>query len=151
MTRQISSSTSLIYRLFVPIFWISFWGALTLVAWFSGSTIISGSSPWAVRFGLLAILLSSAFVFWKTFWRMHRIDCSSTHIFVSTYLKNVRYSWDDVEKIELSPSRGFALSTVHLRGSGSLGKDIPFLASRRKVDIFLKENPEKFDFFENLK
>ena len=151
MTRQISSSTSLIYRLFIPIFWTSFWGALTLVAWFSDKAVISGSSPLTVRFGLLAILLSSGYLFWKTFWRLHRVDCNATHIFVSTYLQNVRYSWDAVEKIELSTSRGFAFSTVHLRGSGSLGKEISFLASRRKVDIFLKENPEKFDVFENLK
>jgi hypothetical protein len=65
-------------------------------------------------------------------------------------LKTVRYAWTDVEKVELSSSKGLAFSTLHLRSGGSLGKDIPFYASRRKIDIYLKEQPQNFDYFKNL-
>lgn len=150
MTRQISSSLTFIFRLFVPAFWLSFFGAAAIASLFSEKLAIPGYSPLATRLALWALLGSTIFVFWKTFWRLHRIDADAEHVFVTNFFKTARYKWVDVEKIELPISKGFATSTLVLKGAGIFGQNISFLISKNKLKAFLTEQPQLFDYFENL-
>ncbi len=150
MTRQISSSLTFIFRLFIPAFWLSFFGAAAAASLFSDKLAIPGYSALATRFALWALLGSTFFIFWKTFWRLHRVDADAEYIFITNFFKTARYKWIDVEKIELANSKGLAASTLVLKGAGTFGKNISFLASKNKLKAFLTEQPQLFDYFENL-
>lgn len=151
MTRQISSSLTFIFRLFIPAFWLSFFGAAAIASVFSDKLTFPGYSALATRLALWGLLGSTFFIFWKTFWRLHRIDVDEQYVFVTNFFKTARYKWVDVEKIELATSKGFAVSTLILRGEGIFGKNISFLISKNKLKAFLTEQPQLFDFFENLR
>ena len=66
---------------------------------------------------------------------------------VSNYFKNYKYPWLNVENIE---ERDFVIfRTIHivLKDPGTFGKRITFVASRRKFNAFIKENPHLFEQF----
>ena len=70
-----------------------------------------------------------------------------THVFVTNYFKNFKYPWSNIENIE---ERDFVLfRTIHLvlKQPGTFGKKITFVASRRKFNAFIKENPHLFEPF----
>ncbi len=70
-----------------------------------------------------------------------RIDATSEHVYVTNFFKNVRYKHEYVEKIEVSKGILFHFGTLVLKEKATFGKRIPFLASKRRIDIFFEENP----------
>ena len=55
--------------------------------------------------------------------------------------KNVGYKHQYVEKIELSKGIVFNYGTLVLKDKGLFGNRILFLASRKRIEIFIEENP----------
>ena len=142
MTRQLSSSWTLGFRIFLPTFWLAFFGTFFLTTLFTDKNQIGQMSMNGLRWGLLAFIGIFLFIFWKTVLRLKRVDADKTHVYVTNYFKNVGYKHEDVEKIELSKGIIFNYGTLVLKGAGRFGKRILFLASRKRVEIFIAENPQ---------
>lgn len=142
MTRQLSSSWTLALRIFLPTFWIAFFGTFFLTTLFTDKNQIGQISMNGLRWGLLAFIAIFVFVFWKTVLRLKRIDADKEFIYVTNYFKNIRYPHMDIEKIELSKGIVFNYGTLVLKGKGRFGDRILFIASRKRVEIFIAENPQ---------
>lgn len=142
MTRQLSSSWTLALRIFLPTFWIAFFGTFFLTTLFTDKNQIGQISMNGLRWGLLAFITLFLFVFWKTVLRLKRIDADKEFIYVTNYFKNIRYPHADIEKIELSKGIVFNYGTLVLKGKGRFGDRILFIASRKRVEIFIAENPQ---------
>ena len=148
MTRQLSSSWTLGFRIFLPTFWLAFFGTFFLTTLFTDKNQIGQMSMNGLRWGLLAFIGVFLFIFWKTVLRLKRVDADKTHVYVTNYFKNVGYKHEDVEKIELSKGIIFNYGTLVLKGKGVFGNRILFLASRKRVEIFIMENPQLVDWIE---
>lgn len=142
MTRQLSSSWTLALRIFLPTFWIAFFGTFFLTTLFTDKNQIGQISMNGLRWGLLAFIAIFVLVFWKTVLRLKRIDADKEFIYVTNYFKNIRYPHMDIEKIELSKGIVFNYGTLVLKGKGRFGDRILFIASRKRVEIFIAENPQ---------
>lgn len=142
MTRQLSSSWTLAFRIFLPTFWLAFFGTFFFATLFTDKNQIGQISMNGLRWGLLVFILVFLFVFWKTVLRLKRIDADSEYVYVTNFFKNIRYLHADVEKIELSKGIVFNYGTLVLKGKGYFGDRILFLASNKRVEIFIAENPQ---------
>ena len=141
MTRQLSTSWTLALRIFLPTFWIAFFGTFFIVTLLTDKNQVGDMSMNGLRWGLLVFITVFALIFWKTVLRLKRIDGDNEAVFVTNYFKNVRYPHADVERIELSKGLVFNYGTLVLKGKGTFGDRILFVASRRRVEIFIAENP----------
>ena len=149
MTRQLSSSWTLGFRIFLPTFWIAFFGVFFVTTLLTDKDQIGQMSMNGLRWGLLAFIAIFVLVFWKTVLRLKRIDADKEYIYVTNYFKNVRYPHADIEKIELSKGIIFNYGTLVLKGKGVFGSRILFLASRKRVEIFILENPQLLGWIED--
>jgi hypothetical protein len=131
--RQVSSNLTLALKLFFPIFWLVFFGLLTLSSW-----VLSGN----YRLGITAFFLSGVALLYFTLWKLHRVEMDGENVFVTNYFKSVRYPWRDVEKVEQLRFFTFYISYLTLKAPGSFGRRIAFLASQSRWKAFLNEFPE---------
>ena len=150
MTRQLSSSWTLAFRIFLPTFWLAFFGTFFFATLFTDKNQIGQISMNGLRWGLLVFILVFLFVFWKTVLRLKRIDADKEYVYVTNFFKNIRYLHADVEKIELSKGIVFNYGTLVLKGKGYFGDRILFLASNKRVEIFIAENPQLSHWVEKI-
>ncbi len=141
MNRQLSSSWTLGFRIFLPTFWLAFFGTFFLATLFTDKNQIGEISMNGLRWGLLAFISVFVFVFWKTVLRLKRIDADNESVYVTNFFTNVGYKHQYVEKIELSKGIVFNYGTLVLKDKGQFGDRILFLASRKRIEIFIEENP----------
>ncbi|NJN34771.1 MAG: hypothetical protein HC817_11485 [Saprospiraceae bacterium] len=73
--------------------------------------------------------------------RLMRIDATNEHVYVTNFFKNVRYKHEYIEKIEISKGILFHFGTLVLKEKATFGKRIPFLASKKRIEIFLRKTP----------
>jgi hypothetical protein len=140
--RQLSSNWTMAFGIFFPTLWLAFFGTFLIAIVLTDKDTIGTWSINSLRFGLAAFVGIFIFIFWKTLFRLKRIDADNEFVYVTNFFKAVRYPHADVEKIEVDKGLMFTFGTVVLRGEGRFGKRILFLCSRRRLDIFTDENPE---------
>jgi hypothetical protein len=145
--QQVSTSLTLFLKIFLPVFWTTIVLAFTMAIWFLDTSTFAGIPIQTFRYGLLTFLLIGIAFFYFTVLRLKRVEMDQTGIFVTNYFKNFKYPWSNIENIE---ERDFVVfRTIHLvlREPGTFGKKVAFVASRRKFNAFIKENPHLFEQF----
>lgn len=134
--RQVSSNLTLALKLFFPVFWVVFFGLLTLTVW------VVGPVRWDLRLGSLAFYVAGLVVLYLTLWQLRRVEMDAEYVFATNYFKSARYPWRDVEKIEQLRFLFFYITYLHLRGRGVFGRRIVFLASQSRWRSFMADHPE---------
>jgi hypothetical protein len=142
MTRQLSSGWTLAIRIFFPTLWIAFFGSFLLAVWFSNSNTIGAIPVNGLRIGVTLFFALFLFIFYKTIFRLKRVDADSEYVYITNYLKTVRYKHEFVKGIKLSKGILFNYATLELTGKATFGDRILFLLSKKRLDIFLNENPQ---------
>ena len=140
--RQLSSNWTMAFGIFFPTLWLAFFGTFLIAIVLTDKDSIGTWSINSLRFGLAAFVGIFVLIFWKTLFRLKRIDADNEFVYVTNFFKAVRYPHADIEKIEIDKGLMFTFGTVVLRGEGRFGKRILFLCSRRRLDIFTDDNPE---------
>ncbi len=142
MIYQISSSITLVVKIFLPSFWLAFFNAFTLIVLFTDKSSIGVLPTGGLRLGAVLFLASGVFIFYKMIYPLKRIDLDANYIYVSTYLKNVRYAKSDVVKLETNKNILFTFGSVILNGEGSFGKRLNFIASVSKFTRAMNALPD---------
>lgn len=145
--QQVSTSLTLFLKIFFPAFWIVFFAAFTFAVWQLDAGTFGGIDMEIFRMGMLSFLLLGIGIIYWALMRLKRVEMDNEFVFVTNYFKSVRYPWHNVKNIE---ERDFALfRTIHivLKKPGIFGEKITFVASRRKFNAFVKENPHLFEQF----
>ncbi len=145
--QQVSTSLTLFLKFFIPVFWTVIVLGFNLAIWTLDGNMFAGIPIQTFRIGILIFLLVGVAFFYFTVLQLKRVEMDQTHIFVTNYFKNFKYPWSNIENIE---ERDFVIfRTIHivLKEPGTFGKKIAFVASRRKFNTFIKENPYLFEPF----
>ncbi|MFK7771955.1 MAG: hypothetical protein AB8F94_07440 [Saprospiraceae bacterium] len=145
--QQVSTSLTLFLKIFVPLFWTVIFSSFTMAVWFLDMSHFAGIPIQTFRYGITIFLIVGIAFFYFTVLQLKRVEMDQTHIFATNYFKNYKYPWSNVENIE---ERDFVIfRTIHiiLKEPGNFGKKITFVASRRKFNSFIKENPHLFEQF----
>ena len=139
--RRISSSATLGLKLFVPTFWIVFFGSLTIAILISGlgKSPLFGSLIFKVGTGLFFLL--GVVLQYFTIMQLKRVELDQEHLYVTNYFKSYRYTHDSIEKINQQDFGLFKLGRIYLKSEGSLGHKITFLQSKQKFDDFVQSHP----------
>ncbi|MFN0214008.1 MAG: hypothetical protein ACKVT2_07105 [Saprospiraceae bacterium] len=141
-TECLSSSATLFWRVFTPIFGTVFLSGLLLTFLIIPEEELYLSFPllWG-RAVLFALWLGWLLFVRRSLWRLKRVDASANHFFVTNYWVTVRYPWSDVEKSEEKKRLGRRIVNLYLRAPGRFGQKISFLPGNR-FDEWKRENPE---------
>ncbi len=141
MKFQLSSNSTLFYRLFVPTLWLGFFVAFFLSVLFADKSDIGGLGINGLKWGLLAFIVTFIFVFKYTLWKLLRVDTDLEYVYVTNFFRTVRYPLLDVEKIEISKGFIYNYGVLNLRGAGYFGKKLNFIASKPRVEKFIAAKP----------
>ncbi len=139
--RRISSSATLGLKLFLPTFWIVFFGVLTVAILMSGV----GKSPifgnWIFKGGVLLFFICGVLVLYFTLFQLKRVEIDHEYVYVTNYFKSYKYPYHNVEKIKEHNLLILHVAVIVLKQPGVFGKKIAFIESRQKFEDFLKSFP----------
>lgn len=148
--RQVSSNLTLVLKIFVPTFWLVFFGLLTITVWVVSPESGGMLSRLDFRLGITAFFLTGAAMLYFTLLKLKRVEMDREYVFATNFFKSARYPWSNVEKIVIQPFLGFHIMYLHLRTPGYFGSRIVFLASRSRWKQFLEEFPPAGELVEEV-
>jgi hypothetical protein len=140
--QRVSTNLTLFYKFFVPIFWIVFFGSMTIAAFVYKKDYYGEIPGTPFRIGMVVFFLSGVLMFLLTIMRLKRVELSEDHLYVTNYFKHLRYPYQDIEKISESEFAIFKVVTVYLKAPGTFGKKFTFLASRDRYAEFWREHSD---------
>ncbi len=139
---QLSSNSTLFFRIFLPIFWLTFFGAFMLVSIFVlDEPFVMGTRIANFRIGIVLFWLTGLVFFYFTSFKINRVDADEHFIYVSNYAKNFRYPYHNIEKITLSDYGILSMGKIELKEAGNFGKNIRFIRSHKGFKQFLEKFP----------
>jgi hypothetical protein len=140
MMQRLSSSWTIFFKLFVPVFWVVFFTTLGIATLTIGGDSIGIFSTSVYQWGLLIFLVSGYVFLFFTFYQLKRVDADDQYVYISNYFKTFRYPYSSIKGYRVSRLILFKLVRLHFTKKGSLGKSIVFLPSRSHFAEFAREN-----------
>ncbi|MBK9335368.1 MAG: hypothetical protein IPM98_01790 [Lewinellaceae bacterium] len=129
---NLSSSMTLFWRVFLPVFGTVFFTGLLVALWVTTEEDLYLSYPiWWLRTIVLTIWLVWLFFARTTLWPLKRVDADDAHLYVTNYWLTVRYPWTDVERMDETKKMGRRIAQLHLKAPGRFGQVIKFLPGSR--------------------
>lgn len=142
MSLRISSNATLFLTLFVPTFWLVFFGAFTLAVFIYNAEYYGNIRGSYMRWGSLLFYVGGAAFIYLTLLRFKRVEISTEHLFVTNYFQHRRYPLSDVALVRTRDYGLFRLGTAELKAAGTFGKKIRFLVSEKYLKAFSEAYPE---------
>jgi len=143
MTR-LSSNWTLFHKFFIPTFWIVLLGACVVATWIMDISTFASMRPTTFGIILTTIYLLGILYFYSFTLRLKRVEIDEQYIYITNYFKNYRYPHEDIDYVEERLRPLFSRSTVHLKGSGSLGNKITYIPVKTWLQDFLREHPSVY-------
>ncbi len=140
--QRVSSNATLFLKLFIPTFWIVFFGAFTVMTLLSRTAYFGQFPAVPFKIGTLLFYLSGLAMFYFTLLKLKRVEMDDKFVYVTNYFKHFRYPMHNVEKIEDSDIGFFQTASIRLKTPGHFGSRIVFVVSRPNYEHFWKTHPE---------
>jgi hypothetical protein len=139
--QRVSTNLTLFFKLFIPVFWIIFFGALTGAFWMSDLQFIGAYPARPLKIGMLVFfLVGVALLYWSVM-RLKRVEMDAHFVYVTNYFKHFRYPYHNIEKIEEKDYLLFHTFIIRFKTPGRFGKQISFIASWNRFQHFLDTHP----------
>ncbi|MBK8502838.1 MAG: hypothetical protein IPL46_11810 [Saprospiraceae bacterium] len=139
--RRISSSASLFLKIFLPTFWLVFFGIFTFAVLISGASNAPIFGGWVFKAGVLGFFIIGALILYFTLMQLKRVEFDLHHLYITSYFKTVRYPLEDMDFIAETNLGVAHLGHIYLKAAGIFGRRITFLQSRQKFEDFIKADP----------
>ena len=140
---QVSSNLTLFYRLFVPVFFVVFVGALVAFVWLNPRQYYANLPGDTLRLVFTGFFLGVVALFALTVWRLRRVEMSREWVYVTDYFRQARYPWTNVARVVETPLGLLRLVNVYFHEPGSFGRRATFVASASRWRLFKDEFPDK--------
>lgn len=140
--QRVSSNLTLALVIFLPVVWLTFFGALTLTFWFYQLDYYGTIPGPALRVGLLLFMIASVLFFYFANWKLKRVETDEHFIYVTNYVKHVRYPLHQVASVGKRDWKLFRTITIYLKVPGSFGSRITFIPSGRFFEEYIARHPE---------
>ncbi|MEZ4983528.1 MAG: hypothetical protein R2795_00575 [Saprospiraceae bacterium] len=144
--QRLSTNATLFFKLFVPVFWMSFFGALTLAILIKGGALAPVFADPLFRVGAVVFYLSGLVVFYFLLFPLKRVECDADFLYVTNYFKTFRYPWDSIAHFSESTFLFFTIVTIHLPQAGHFGANMRFIASQKHYRDFKATAPSSLIF-----
>ena len=140
---QVSTNLTLFYRLFLPIFFGVFLGALVVFLWLHPQAYYGNLRGDYLRYGATLAFVVLVIVTLFTVWRLRRVEMNREWVYVTDFFSQARYPWAGVAQVRETSLGIFSLVRVDLQQAGSFGKTLTFLASVSRWRMFKEEHPDQ--------
>ena len=142
---HVSSNANLFLKFFIPIFWTVFFTGFFIGLLISDVEYIGELPMFLARVLAIGFVLIGALFFYLFVLPLKRIEMNPEYFIATNYFKNYRYSYDSIESIKDRDWYFFRTYTIILKESGSFGKKINFVGSRKRFRKFREENLAHFE------
>lgn len=133
--KRISSSSTLFLKVFLPVFWLVFFGSLTLGLFLKNDNEFEFGFMGYLKWFFIFFLVLFGIIIYNSIFQLKRIDADSKYIYVSNYLKTIRIRYSQIEKLS-SKSLGFRLlGKLDLRNRGFFGTKIYFICEEDRYKV----------------
>lgn len=149
--QRISSNITLFLRIFVPTFWIVFFGIFTLAVLLSNVKQFPLFSFAYFKIGVALFFLIGLMLLYFTFMKLKRVELDNQFVYASNYFKTYRYPYHNVEKITERDLGLFYLVKIYLKEPGKFGSRITFIMDGAMLNDFFDKNPATAEIFSQLK
>lgn len=139
--QRVSSNLTLFFKIFIPVLWTVFFGAMLIAIFVLKEELFEGNTL-SFRIGAVVFYLSGLIMYYFLLFNLKRVEFSEEHAYVTNYFKTYRYPWDSIIKFEEISFLIFTITTIVLKEPGLFGKKMTFLASRKAYNKFMEEHPE---------
>ncbi|HHH54222.1 MAG TPA: hypothetical protein ENK91_11220, partial [Bacteroidetes bacterium] len=124
---RLSSNWTIVLKIFIPVFWFMFFGALTLATFITNPVEVPQYTTSSFKTEMLIILITGTLFFLFTFVRLKRVDADDKYIYVSNYFKTYRYPVENIDKIVIYNHLILKVAHLYFTGNSSFGKKIFFI------------------------
>ena len=143
---RLSSNLTLFFKVFIPTFWIIFFGSLSIAI-----VVADGMSIFPVDEGtqkgiVLGFFLLFFILIFFTVIPLKRIEIDTENLFVTNYFKSFKYPISDIENVSIKNWGIFKTLHFHFKGKTSFGKRIFCLMKYTTFKQFLSNNPGLLPF-----
>ncbi|MDX1684515.1 MAG: hypothetical protein R3275_04715 [Saprospiraceae bacterium] len=139
---KLSSSITIFLKLFFPLFWLIFFGSLTLAIWISTPAGLDYTRPYFKWLWTLIFLAWTAVLYFTVF-KIKRVEGGHEGLHVSNYFKHIFIPLTDIRSFEETSFGPFLLVKVHFMRPTLFGRRIFFIASKARFSIFVRENADR--------
>ncbi len=133
---------TLTYKIFLPTFWIVFFGIFGGYVWLYNTEDIGSIN--ASNFKLVYLLFFAIFLalFYFTIMSLKRVEMDAQGVYVTNYFKHAKYPYANIEKIVESPFPFVKVVSIYFKEAGQFGEKVFFVPSKKRFQQFLISHPE---------
>ena len=139
---NVSSILTLALRIFLPTFFVVFYGLLMMVSLFSNEEYVAGIPMGYFRIFSISLFFSTAVIIYFTLLKLRRVELDQNSVFISDYFKQAKYPLQAIEAIVERDYFLFKIVTITLQQKGIFGQNITFMPSGRRWPKYKKKHPE---------
>ncbi|RME12196.1 MAG: hypothetical protein D6816_01205 [Bacteroidetes bacterium] len=139
---RISSNWTLFFKIFLPTFWMVFFGALTIALWMVDTPYFGNIPAMPFKLGMTFFFLVGTAALYFTLMQLLRVDLDEGHLFLSNYFKTYRYPFSEIDSISERDVVFFHLVRIKFKGKGHFGSRISFLLDDSMLRAFFQKHPE---------
>lgn len=133
--QRVSTNLTLFFKLFLPTFWLAFFGAASIAFFTLTQNPIAQIVSISFLVGGLALMYFTIFQF-------KRVEMGEDALYATNYFQHFQYPYSNVEKITHQNYFILKTATIHLKVPGSFGKKIVFVPSKILYRDFWDAHPE---------
>jgi hypothetical protein len=140
--QRISSNATLPLKIFLPTFWIVFFGLFTVAICLTDRVTFGGFSTTYLKAGFVLFFLAGTALLGFTVMQLKRVELDNEYLYASNYFKTYRYPFNNVEKLTERDLGLMHMIQVQLKTAGHFGYKFPFLLDETMLKNALEKFPE---------
>ena len=141
-TFNVSSTSTVFLKYFLPTIWTVFFGTLFVVILFAGYVNVGSLDSTTFKFIYGFCFLSIIALMYFTLFKLKRVEFDEGSVYITNYIKIYRYPFSSVENITKHHYGWWLLYRIELKEAGVFGKKSIFLANKKRLSAFLNDHPE---------
>lgn len=142
--KRISSNTTLFWKIFLPTFWFSFYGILTIVVWAYGDIKLGILSDLKFRLGVTLFYAIGSILIYFTILNIKRVEYEDEFLYITNYFRTIKVPFILIEHIDIQNYTIFKRGKIYLHKATPLGKNIVFIVSTQLIEEMVEEYPRLF-------
>lgn len=140
--RLISSSLTLVLGIFIPVFWVVFFGSLCLFSWLTDDQDLPLRNPFAFRIQLSVVFVLGCVIVLTYLIRLKRVEIDEEYFYITNYFKTVKIPIRQCVHISTKKFLGRFWVTLQFDLKSTFGNRVKLICNQQSLD-FLEEKIQK--------
>ena len=135
---RISNTSTIFYKLFVPIFWAVFFGSFFVAIWISDEAQGSVLGITGIKIVGSIMYILGLILLYFTIFQFKRVEYNTDSLYITDYFTHVNIPLDSIEKIQVRDWIIFKTGHLKLKFKGRFGDKIRLIICQEEFPKFQK-------------